>query len=218
MSVVKRAPRIISIDLSTARTIDGATVATKPIPIDEPFHQIRLVESTDANCYVDVVLDEYYASKETIKLKERDSIKSGFFIDGNENRKYKKALIFVTAQAGKSTKLIIHYDDEFISGQSLANNTVDVNRATTSTDSSPALGAATQTILAAANTARKTFSFQNNSGVDVWIGGAAVTNSGATAGRKISPGGYFETQTTAAYYAYTATAVAAGLVTVTEET
>lgn len=196
-----------SVDLTTART------ETNALEIGFPFKAIWFKNATDNSV------------KLKIKFNKNDASGSGQYVEvvGNDilasDKMYSKAYVYWEAQSGKSIDWVVFTDTVPQTGSLINSGTVSVARATSATLTNPAVSASTATSILAANTSRKTAHIQNVSGASVFIGFAnTVSNSGSTKGLEITNGGYFKIENTAQIYAYSVGAIAAGGLTIIEET
>lgn len=183
--------QLIPLDLSTANR-------GNPFRVGAPFRSIALVTASDPSVAINLAIHTKDESSlnNAVPLRLRDSISFPNDI--------KDAFLFWDAQAGKTASILLCLDGEFKSGTQISQNAggISINTGSAFSVSQKTLLAATAGAIFATNANRKAGTFVNDSGASVWIGGATVTNAGATKGIEIPAGATLEWKNTAALYGY----------------
>lgn len=187
----------IQLQLDTART------SSNPFELAGGFRSIWIAEATDPTVQVNLTLHsrDVPAISGAIPMKMRDCFAMP--------SKVAKAYITHTAQAGKTVTIFIALDGEFRSGLTTSVNSggVSLNDGASFTRTIVATNAGAPAVsLFPQDLNRKCGSFVNDTGADMWVGEAGITNAGATKGRLVSPLETFIWRNTAQLYAYTAAA------------
>lgn len=195
-----------TIDLTTARTEFNA------FPIGFPFKSIVFDQATDPSAIVKVKFNSNDAGVSTQLFKDNASVST--------NRMFSKAFLYWDAQPGVTINVTVYIDSEYSSGSLINSGTITIGGGlalkdgTTFAAAPVTLAAATAAVLLAAATDR-VGTIQNKTGASIWVGGATVTDSGATIGEEIEPNGVFKWRNDAALYGYS---VAGGIVYTRSET
>lgn len=194
--------QVVELDLSTARTPEN------PYPIKFPFKSVFIREATDSVVNVDMQVQTQDSYQGKVSLKLNDSLVFG--------QQVSNGFLSWEAQSGKTMSLIFFVSAEFRSGSQVSQTAggIAIIDGSSFEQSVVALTAATATAIVAQDTTRKQALIVNETGSDVWLGAATVTNTGATRGFKLVPGGVFTWRNTAALYGYS---VGGGDVHLTEE-
>ncbi len=182
--------RVVTIDLTSVR------LDTDPYLISFPFKSLAVLSATDSNVSINVKLSTQDTYQDGIPLKKGTS----FVLPQPTN----KAFLNWTAQVGKTITLLLMVSGEFRSNiLDLVNSgSITVSEGTSFTTAVVALTAATATQLFPANTTRKTGTWVNDTGSDVWLGNASVSSSGVNKGMRVAPGASFTYRNTSALYAF----------------
>lgn len=181
----------LSLDLTTAKTEANA------LKIGFGFKCIYVELATDTSTLVSFKPSVRSQNVSYLQLGRKDVIDFDHRIDGG--------FLFWSAQAAKTMTLVFILEASFKSGSQISQNSGGV-----SINEGSAVGAPTAVTLAAATAAailpsdldRKVSTLQNNTGADLWVGSATVTNAGATMGIKIASGQTLVWKNTAALYGY----------------
>lgn len=182
----------IVLDLTTAR-LEG-----NPYKISVPLRSIYVQTASDSITTVNMAVnsDDSQSIQNAVPLKLNDAFDFGFQV----------ASVALTwaAQTGKSITIFLFTDASFRSGSqlSLSAGGVSINDGTAFDNDTVTLTAATATVLFAADTTRKSGTYTNETGADIWLGDSTVTNSGATKGRLLASMQTVTWRNTAALYAY----------------
>lgn len=181
----------LTLDLSTAK------LETDPFVVNFPFRTFFVQTASDNSVEVN------------FKPVTRDSYQSFFPVKKNDvwsaDYPISAAFLHWSAQSGKSITLVFFVDSEFRSGSQISVNSggVSINDGSSfEAQTRVTLVATTAAIIAPANSDRKLCLIENNTGADLFIGSATVTNSGATRGIRLAAGDVLEWRNTAALYGY----------------
>lgn len=181
----------VKVNLGTEKVEDLA------VRVPTKFKSVFVESSSDPSAYVML--------KPLLKDSTMDSVKLGQKDGWTLDYVLSEAYLWWPQQIGKTMELIFFLDSKFQSGAQISVNSggISINEGSSiDTPTSVTLTAATAGIIAAANTSRKISTLQNNTGGTLYIGGAGVTNSGATKGIEILSGGVFYYRNTSALYGY----------------
>lgn len=187
-----------SLDLSTATTEQA------PFEIKFPFKAIWFKNANTGAASLNVKFNKNDTSISRVAVTNNDIIKSNSF--------FSAAFLDWSAQSATTIDVYVFIDAEVFSGSLISANTVTIANPSTFTVTNPTtLTGATAGLLFSSNSNVKKRTIENNSGQTIWLGGSGVTNSGATTGLAIPSGQLYETTNTGALYAYSATAITAGV-------
>lgn len=189
------------IDLSTAQS------DSNPRLFSFAFKSIALVKGTDTSTEVRAKFNSNDSGVSLVPFKNNSSLSC--------DRMFSGVSLSWDAQPGKVLTLLLFLNAKYESGSFVNDGTVNVARATATTQAAVTLGAASSTLLLAANVNRERVTFQNNTGASLWIGGVGVTNTGANRGLEILDGDFFSFDNVGAFYGYS---ILGGTVTIIEET
>lgn len=176
--------------------LDTAADPNAPFKVSFPFKSVYVSAATDVLTTVNIRPNsrESYQSSLPLYLKDAyvlDEPCSSAFIDWS-------------AQIGKTITLIFFVSSEFRSGSqiSVTGGGVSIIEGSATVTARKDLTAATATSVYAADSSRKVGTIQNNTGADVWFGGASVSNTGANLGYRVPAGATFYWRNTGVLYAY----------------
>ena len=195
------------IDLATLRTPELGNGLKIPA-----HHSFRTFAGTDETVKITVVYDENINGKKQDTLFDNDSYES------SDDEMFSGATIYNTAQAGKVLSFRSYRDMKFKNGSTKFRGTVSVNLSSTRTTTNPALTGGAADLILAADTSRKKATIQNNTPATVYLGEAGIDDAGANKGLELLSGATAVDDCTGAIYCYSATARAAGLLTVVSYT
>lgn len=190
--------------------LDTAATEGNPYRIHFPFSAVFVRDATDSltNVYLAAHADDIQQIQNSIQLKINDAFSFQQAIGG--------AFLTWAAQSGKSITLYFFLDAQMKSGSQLSLNAggLSINDGSAFTVAPVVILATTPKQIFSASASRKVGTFENETGADIWIGGATVSNTGATKGLRVPAGGAVKWRNTAALYAYS---VAGGTITAMEE-
>lgn len=180
----------VTIDLTTAR------LSTDPMQLGFPFRSFVVVSATDSNVSVNLKLSTQDTYQSAVPLKRGSALTLPYPV--------RKGFLHWDAQTGKSITILFLVTGEFKTNiLDLVNSGgVTISDGTSFTTSVVSLTASTATQLFPSDTSRKTASWVNDTGADVWVGNSSVSNSGANKGFRVAAGATFNYRNTAALYAY----------------
>lgn len=176
------------LDLSTARD------SSNPLKVSFGYRSLYVQDATDI--YAEVSIFPVRESLSSFKMRKNDA----WITDQMAAESY----LTWEAQSGKTMTLVFFTDSQFMSGSqiSVTGGGVSITNGSTFSQSLVALVAATATQIVAVDSTRKNLTIQNLTGSDIWLGPAAVSNTGATTGFKLSAGATTEWKNTAALYGF----------------
>lgn len=184
---------VVTLNLTTERT-EG-----NPFRIPFPFKTVFARDTSgDTSANVDLMLHSNdaaaYANRVNLKLNDSFSLPTVVA----------EGYLTWSAQSGKTITLYFAIEGEFRSGQqlSLTAGGTSITDGSTFSVAAATLAAATAGAIVAQDTSRKAATFVNESGADLWIGGASVSNTGANKGVLVAAGEKVVWRNTAALYGY----------------
>lgn len=181
----------VTLNLNSARDINN------PMEILFPFKSVFVEQASDANTFFYLKPSNREDMQKSFRMGLKDSWALPYQIP--------KCFLHWDAQPGKTAELVFFADAEFRSGSQISVTSGGVSISDGSTVTGPTqavLTAATAGIIAPQLLTRKVAIIQNKTGSDLYIGGAAVTGSGATEGIKIAPDAIIEHRNTGALYGF----------------
>ena len=185
-----------------------AVSANNPKVFNFPFKCVAFIKGTDTSLEVSGVLNSNDNGFSSVPFKNNSSLYS--------ERMFGGLYLSWAAQPGKSVTICLFLNAKFESGSFVNDGTVTVSVPSGMTLINPALASGSQLLLAQ-NLNRSKVIIQNNSGADIYIGGSAVSNAGASRGLLLTSGVDITLEVTDAIYIYSSGFVA-GEVTVMEIT
>lgn len=176
--------------------LDTAVLAGAPRELGCTMQSLVVLGTTDPTVSVNIRLSTQDTSNDSFPLKNNAQIKLPFPVS--------KVFLDWPAQPGKTISFLVMTIGEFSTNQLVSSLAAQVTTYTgsTVTQSAVVLAAATATILFPLDTTRKSGTWRNESGADVWVGNISVSNTGANRGLHVLNGDLFSWTNTAALYAY----------------
>ena len=181
----------LTFDLTTARTEADAY----PVPFG--FKCVYVELATDTSTTINLKPNTKISNVGYMSLGRKDVLDFESRLNG--------AFLYWSAQSAKSITLVFMFDASFKSGSQISQNSggVSINEGSSfDAQTRVTLAATTAAAIFPANTDRKVGVGENNSGADIYVGSATVTNSGATRGILLPHGGQIIWKNTAALYGY----------------
>jgi hypothetical protein len=176
--------------------LDTAKPDSQPLKIGFPFKALWVQDATDSAVVVNIRVGGRDLTNSPFKLRLNDVWKS--------DDPMAEAYLDWPAQTGKSVTILYSINSDFTSGRNVSVNSggVSINEGDSFTTAQVTMTAATATLIKASLSSRKVLAVQNNTGADLWVGGSAVSNTGANQGIKVVANGIFYWRNTAALYGY----------------
>lgn len=177
-------------DLATAK------LPTAPMEIKFPFKSFVVLAATDSNVTVNARIGTRDTFQDTFPIKRGMKVTLPY--------PYSSIYLDWAAQSAKTMTILFSVRGEIDTNiLDLVNSGgVSISSGSAFTTAVVALVAVTATQLFAAVSGRKTATWVNDTGADVWLGNASVSSSGTNKGVRVGPGSTFQWQNTAALYAY----------------
>jgi len=197
-------------------SVTAGKLETAPFKVAFPFKGVYVVEASHPSVFVYLKPETESTYQSSIKLKPKDVLNFPFPIAGANIWWTGQSVTGVNGVSAWTITLCFIIEGEIKSGTVAQIEGVHTDQYDTYTQTRTTLGAATagQVTFNSGGTGLGASILQNVTGADIWLGGSAVTNAGATRGILVQDGQTFTWNNKSDLYAYS---VAGGdVITITE--